>query len=256
MPSLYFAKVPLESKTTDQVELTDLPVLLPHEIFDVVVGPEQVNSLAHLPSGLEERKNELCQKLGLNPHTYIALGLHGDGAPHQKRKTIEVFSWNFLANPHGQRYLFAALENDFCCDCGCGGRHSLEALMEIFAWSMKQLTAGKWPGARHDKTPFGKGDEGRHAKKGKPFVTPAGLFQMRGDWAYYKQLFAFPSWSSNSICWLCGANKGDAPFWDFPLQAEWRQRRYTQGQFWEALQQQWGPVCCLPHLPGSVWRAA
>ena len=35
IPSLYFAKVPLASKTTGKVELTDLPVILPHEFFDV-----------------------------------------------------------------------------------------------------------------------------------------------------------------------------------------------------------------------------
>ena len=232
------------------MEMTELPVLLPHELLDVLVTPADVSSLAELPASLEDRKRDLCNQLGLDHTTFIALGLHGDGVPHQKRKTIEVFSWNFVAHPHGQRYLFAALEKDFCCDCGCGGRHSLEALMEIFAWSMRQLMAGRWPLARHDKTPFGKGDEQRQAKQGTPFVARAGLFQLRGDWAYYKQLFAFPSWSSHSICWLCGANTTDAPYWDFSSQAQWRKRRYSKGQFWETLKQNGGTVCCLFHLPG------
>ena len=34
-----------------------------------------------------------------------------------------------------------------------------------------------------------------------------GLMQIRGDWAYYKQIFSFPAWANKKICWRCGAGK-------------------------------------------------
>ena len=57
------------------------------------------------------------------------------------------------------------------------------------------------------------------------------LVQARGDWAWYKQLFSFPSWASHSICWKCGANTGDMDYTQFGVKAAWRRHRYTAREF-------------------------
>ena len=50
-------------------------------------------------------RDDFCAALGLNPEHFIALGLHGDGVPHQKGKSMEVLSWNFISDPAGERLL-------------------------------------------------------------------------------------------------------------------------------------------------------
>ena len=50
-------------------------------------------------------RDDFCAALGLDPEHFIALGLHGDGVPHQKGKSIEVLSWNFISDPGGERLL-------------------------------------------------------------------------------------------------------------------------------------------------------
>ena len=63
------------------------------------------------------------------------------------------------------------------------------------------------------------------------FGVHGSLVQCRGDWAWFKQLFSFPSWSGKEICWLCRANRSDKDFTAFGLKAAWRKHRYTQREF-------------------------
>ena len=66
------------------------------------------------------------------------IGLHGDGVPHTRKKTVEVFSWNFVAEPDADRFLATLIEKEFLCQCGtCHGRHTTDKVLELLCWSFR-----------------------------------------------------------------------------------------------------------------------
>ena len=135
-----------------------------------------------------------------------------------------MFSWNIATKPDSERVLFGCMPKLHFCDCGCKGAHTNTAFLKIFAWSMQILASGNYPDSRHDGTAWGKKDKKRSSLTG-PMNVRALLVQCRGDWAMYRELFQFPSWSSAAICWKCAANRTDKDFKDFSLTAAWRQHR-------------------------------
>lgn len=147
--------------------------------------------------------------------------------------------------------LFGVIGKDFCCKCGCLGRHTLDAIVSIFAWSMQILWSGTWPTCRHDGTPFDKSDTYRKAKTG-PLGFQSLLVQSRGDWAWLKEMFGFPSWASNQICWLCEADKSRKPFTDFGLSAAWRRSRRTPASFFRHQELQGISKSPLFNCPGFL----
>ena len=196
-------------------------------------------------------KDDVCKKLGINTANCFPIGFFGDGVPHTKHKTIEVMSWNILSIPDSERFPFVVIEKQFCCKCGCGGRHTLEPFLQVFCWSMRALIEGVWPKHRHDREPWSKTDAWRQKQDG-PLPAHAVVAQIRGDWAYYKQLFGFPAWSNRCICWLCPANKDEAshPFWNFKAHASWRHHRYTIAEFWRLMHLMGVAKSCIFELPG------
>ena len=59
-----------------------------------------------------EYEAQLCANHGINDDLTLGVGLHGDGVAHQKRTTVECFSWNVLGSHSGERYLFGLVEKD------------------------------------------------------------------------------------------------------------------------------------------------
>eukprot|EP00969_Alexandrium_andersonii_P023568 1029134-Alexandrium_andersonii.AAC.1 len=84
--------------------------------------------------------------------------------------------------------------------------------MEVFVWCLRCLSVGASPQSRRGSS-WLPSDKARRAGGSLPCF--AGLFQVRGDWAFYQQLFSFKGWSSASICWRRLANRSTCPFWDF-----------------------------------------
>ena len=250
VPEVYWASVPLLKKGLSTPEETLLPMLLPHEMVANMVGASNIHQFCNLAPSLVEVHEKVCRTLRVDPARFLALGLHGDGVPHQKRKSIEVVSWNCLGAQTSDRFLPALVEKDFCCNCGCSGRHTLERILEVFCWSMKCLIQGAYPAHRHDGTAFGPSDKTRSTLVSKPLPCRAGLLQVRGDWAWYKQVFAFPGWNNKSICWRCPANRDDKPYWDFSLSAAWRKGRYSEQEFWSKQRANNVSPSCLFALPG------
>ena len=76
------------------------------------------------------------------------------------------------------------------------------------------------------------------------------LLQARGDWAWFKEIFAFPSWSAHSICWKCHANNSDCHFCNFGKNANWRTRRRTSAQFFANLIAQGLAISPIFDCPG------
>ena len=230
-----------------------LPFLLIHELMSLLLGDERhVTSLAQLPAnvpGLKQMKDQWCRQHRTPPEATIGIGLHGDGVPIQRSgKTIEVFSWNFLAVPQAERYPFALVEQQFMCQCGCKGRCTIDSIFGILLWCMICLLAGRMPTKRHDGTEWLPSDKSR--RKGCKLGFMAALLQVRGDWAFLKQIFGFKGWSSASICWKCMANVSDLPWVDFTSNAKWRGTRLTLKDMLARLLQEKVRLSPLFSLPG------
>lgn len=248
-PSVYMAPIPLYNESKGCLEPTLLPFLLPHELVGHLLEGKDLEPFCRLEPTLGILRDSVCQKLGLDVGSFVALGMHGDGVPHQKRKSIEVLSWNFLGQGMHRRFPVAVVEKAFCCRCGCSGRHTLEPMLEVFCWSVRCLVAGGYPKARHDGTPWGQHDGSRMHLSG-PLPCHGALLQIRADWAWYKQAFAFPGWANKAICWRCRADKDQCPYWDFSLTAAWRQHRYVPGEFMARMRSEGHKPSCIFQLPG------
>lgn len=246
-PLPYLVTIPITDPKTNQVVEVEHPVLLPHEMIAYIVatGTATVEALADVAprtdQTLHDQKCRFCATHGVPERSCIPLGFHGDGVPFQKsthkNSTTEVYSWNFLCDRDGKRYLFANIHKDFLCKCGCAGRCTMDALFAVFVWSMQILLGGLHPQERHDGKPL---DSTRSKVRGRSLGFRGALMQARGDWQWYNQVFQFPSWSSLSICWRCKASQdGRFAYWKCGPRAAWRKTRYAAGEFL-ALQQQQG----------------
>ena len=245
LPSYYWVQVPTGGGSSAQV-----PMLLPHELFAQLVKKADMASLTQVNPEMMRLKTKVAAVLAMDPSDLVPLGLHGDAVPHQHGKSIEVFSWNFLAEPDADRFLITTMEKRFCCNCGCSGRHSLDPIIEVVTWSLKQITLGLWPDRRHDGTPFAKEDKERSGKAGASIGARGALMTVRSDWAWLKQIFSFPAWSNQAICFRCAANKSDCPYTDMGQGAAWRTRRYSSAAFWAQFRAQGLTPSPLFSLPG------
>ena len=145
---------------------------------------------------------------------------------------------------------YSFLLEEYFCACGCSGRHTFDAIMEVFVWSVNTCFDGKWPLYRHDGSEFNSeqlrelnkhksrstSEKWRQKKGGVALGFRAMLQQCRGDWMWYKELFSFPSWTANWICWLCQASKDN--YKDFRSNAFWKKHRLTSVQFFAKLRGQ------------------
>ena len=146
--------------------------------------------------------------------------------------------------------MFTCIEKPDVCDCGCSGRHTIDAILEVFLWSLQALLFGAWPRKRHDNQPWRREDSHRKSKAGSAFGFFAYLCEVRGDWAWFKQMFGFKGWASENICWRCEANKSDKPYWDCTLSALWRAARLTSAGLVRLLRSQGQAVNPLFSAPG------
>ena len=132
--------------------------------------------------------------------------------------SVEVFNWNLTKLREFCNAFVATIPKDKVCACGCHGRHTIDSMLGIFAWSMKIMLGGVHPLTRHDLQPL---DAQRSLLLGRPLGFCCGLFQARGDWAWCQQICGFPYWSGTLICWRCKATSDDSmPYWDFSMGAK------------------------------------
>ena len=172
----------------------------------LVAGGHSVSTLGLLPSGvpgLQKVKEKFCAKLRTPPEATVGIGLHGDGVPMQKNgKSIDVFSWNLLATPQGDRYPFTMIEDRYMCKCGCKGRCTVDAILGVLLWCMRCLLVNRMPTARHDGTDWLPTDKVSKGRDGEELGCFGGVWQGRGDWPFLKKIFGFKGWASKSICWM------------------------------------------------------
>ena len=112
LPELYWASIPCRNPATGvKKEATQLPFLLPHEVLWSLKqrqGDGKFCGFCEPPTGsaLPALQERFCHaQPHVDPARLVALGLHGDGVPHQRGqgKSVEAFSWNFAAQPTSDR---------------------------------------------------------------------------------------------------------------------------------------------------------
>ena len=108
----------------------------------------------------------------------------------------------------------------------------MNALYDIFVYSLTALLCGLRPLVRHDNTQFADstkiGDSKRAAKckTARALPVKGGCIQKRGDWAFMKTVLNVTGWydgPEKSCCFTCKANYTTLPFCDFWETALWRQ---------------------------------
>ncbi|CAE7362648.1 unnamed protein product [Symbiodinium sp. CCMP2592] len=249
---LFWHMVPFQDPDTKARVEWEHPFLLPHELIDGMVrgnGLEYFN--IHTGAAASKLLASACGKLGLQVAETIALGLHGDGVPYTKKESLEIISFNFLAMPSGDRLPCTAVSKKFAT------AETWTVIMNITSWSLRML----FMGAVSTKLPDGSGWLSREKRKyfrkhGDQLAGRALLLQVRGDWPFLRQLFQFPSWSSESICWKCRAMNVDT---SNPLSfricnsgAAWRRNRLSDVDFLTELRAAGGSLSPLLSLPGFV----
>ena len=128
----------------------------------------------------------------------IPLGTHGDGASFSHHDSVYTISWNSLigSGTTVQKRFVATVIKKTDMEEG-----TMNAIMEVLSWSFNALLSGKAPTEDHAGRPL-EGGGGLLAKGWR-----SSLCQMRGDWAWYCELFKFPQWNSaERMCWLCRAS--------------------------------------------------
>ena len=126
-PPVYWAEVPVHDAKGSTTPCR-LPVLLPHEMFASIMARDSNLSrfedqrLTHLL----QLRTDFCNAMRLAERAGATIGVHGDGVPHQRGKSVECVSWNFAGLPGSERVLAAVIEKEHCCKCWCSGWHTTD----------------------------------------------------------------------------------------------------------------------------------
>ena len=103
--------------------------------------------------------------------------------------------------------------------CRCG--HSRHGHSAVLKWSLECLFRNTWPDLGmivlhgHQKT-----ENARTAMA--TWVVHGLLAPARGEWAGYKKVFYFSSWSSDQICWRCETNTSHTRCTDSSSNVLWK----------------------------------
>ena len=227
-PSLAWFEVPLKSG-----KKVAHPFLLPHEFFasyyreckdkflrSILGHPE---APAHFWESMAT--SSFVQK---HPHLHkdnwsktIPLGMHGDAGAFSKQDSLYILSWNSLlggGTTVQKRFLFTVVrKKDMTGD-------TLNAMLDILSWSFNVLLNGLAPKSDY----YGKSLHGEYEYLADGYRGC--LSQVRGDWAFYTEVFKFPQWNgAERMCWQCKASSiiPNLAWSDFSETAGWRATRWT-----------------------------
>ena len=159
----------------------------------------------------------------------VPFGFHGDAGAFSHHDSLYTISWN---SPVGRgttsqkKFVFTVFrKSEMVAD-------TLNTIFRILAWSFNILLTGKWPLRNwHGR---------REPKSGQWLANGwrAAVCQVRGDWAFYTEVFHFPQWNgAERMCWLCRASSTipHLHFGRFGDDAGWRGTRWTHESYMDFL---------------------
>ena len=212
-PSPYEFQATAFKEAENKCEQQTLSILLPREfLFALLKVNDPELLIAKQEAILPDRPDLLAHllkvaELGFPREATILAGLWVDAVPfHSDRsKSLETLTLSLC----GHRSLRIPLVA-FPKDMRAKGQ-TYEDMFEVVAWSFRVLLSGTMRSARHDGSAFNSTDAYRRkqqGKTGKTIALKASLSEMRADWAGYKEVLDFSSWSSKGfICWRCNCQR-------------------------------------------------
>jgi len=229
-PDKYYAEVRVWDKKTQTEGTQWICIHLIHEILDTIfqLGLKEVILSEDLLDHVG-RNHLQWMRDSLSLDELLGFGLHGDGIPcnYDRTESVEVISLNLpgVGGAYARmRIPLFVLPHSFVSD------HTMDDLMEIFAWSMRHALAGSRPLARHDGTPWLKSDM-RRSKKTADLGWNACLVEVRSDWDFLNKCFHFPTHNlGDGICWKCNCKRKQAPCIYIYMIYIYRERERERGE--------------------------
>ena len=168
-----------------------------------------------------------------------------------------LLSFCLLAGAVRQRFWICALNKSKLCKCGCKGRHTIDSLFAVVAWSVRALIAGEYPARDHLGGKFASHSP-RGKLAGKPLPMRGAVLRKFGDWAWFKQALGLRGHQGEGdkglVCWLCRAGRRDPVnyCWNFEEGAAWRSTGTSMRDFWEEQQQRGAHPSPIWQIPGFM----
>ena len=131
--------------------------------------------------------------------------------------------WRGVASTTVKRFWITAIQKNALCDCGFGGRCTMDAIWKVVQWNLEALAARSFP----HTGPEGEAleDDWRREKAGTPLTLRAGCVQFRGDWPWLCFVFGFLGHAATQFCFMCAAAFNEhTPMTDVSVGARWRAR--------------------------------
>ena len=221
---------------------TPHPFLLPHEFFKAFYeGRRDIwrQALAGPPNAALEFWNSIASTSFVKQHPVlkaidfaktIPIGMHGDAGAFSKQDSVYTISWNSLlgvGTTARKRFIFTVIRKHDVVE------GSLDAIFLVMAWSLNAMLMGESPDQDWDGRRIK--DSGCSLAKG----WRATLCQVRGDWAFYTEVFRFPQWNcAEMMCWLCKASSvfPSLAWTDLTPTAGWRATRWDHDGYIAHLQ--------------------
>ena len=207
--SLYWADIPMQNPRPKEVACGRLPFLLPHEWVAAYLQQAGAweEGKPEVGSSLAKTVEEVCAAWKRQPWSMFPLGLRGDGVPVQgnlRRSTVDFLTINLPGSQKNaaKRVPVTCLETKYSA-----GQTTTQAILEVLAWSLKQLGKAEYPKLRHDG---GSLDKARAQKAGVRMPAVAALVEMRGDWDWNSKWYGAPTYNElTGMCWLCKAKPAE-----------------------------------------------
>ena len=226
---LFWHDIPFWDTAKDEEIIAPHPCLLPHEVIHQLVSEQGLKSFVVKAAQRAARAQlvKQCDKFGFDPDETISIGIHGDGVPYTKKESLEILSFNSLANPTGDRVPITAVSKKWAT------QKTWECILKVITWSLRMLFLKQVSKVLPDGKPW------KHRRKVTGQLPGCLLLQCRGDWPFLRSLFSFPAWNSQQICWKCTASQeGPHSYMNTGADALWRKHRVSDNEFLRSLREQ------------------
>ena len=222
-PDIYEFKGPVWDPKTQAYVEQDIAVWLPLDLMAMLhkLGDVKVLSSTARMDPKTKRQVEKMREQFDDPEL-IGMGLHGDGIPNNFDRTESCFAMTLNLPGVGGKWSRMRIPV-MVGPSKTVGADTMDAILQVLAWSFRHLLAGEHPTCRHDGTPWNNTTDKKRAALSGSLGFRASLVEVRGDWDWYSKVFHFPFHSElEGICWKCPCKRSeDPPFFTFLRRQIW-----------------------------------
>lgn len=236
---------------TGGIKQARLPLLLPHEIVFSLLQHntrESLQTTADMSPATKENLRQAAAEIGIPLTEVLALGVWGDGVASKwdRSESLEVVSLNLpgLGEPHNLRVPVCCISKRFVAK-----QLTMDSILSVLVWSLQACACGRFPSFRHDGSPWEAGEAHRASMAGRALGARPLLVEVRGDWAWYKQVLRLPGWRDRAgCCFLCKATPADIR--DASSSAKWRRETLDHWELLVRMRTQHSSISPLFAAPG------